>query len=112
MKDTDGNIGIGEWAEGVIAEICRFADHWNKKRAAGDEAYPERMGRGDWDEQFEFYTANRSHCSADHPDDAQCQPCDWNWRHFPDGRVGWCYKFAHRVGDCAQRRCVYTTLND
>jgi hypothetical protein len=47
-------------------------------------------------------------CSAEHPDDVQCQPCDWNWRHFPTGRVGWCYMFSDRVKDCAQRRCVYT----
>jgi hypothetical protein len=47
---------------------------------------------------------SRSRCSADHPDDVQCQPCDWNWRHFPEGRVGWCYMFSDRVKDCAQRR--------
>jgi hypothetical protein len=50
----------------------------------------------------------RSRCLADHPDDAQCQPCDWNWRHFSDGRVGWCYMFSDRVKDCAQRRYAYT----
>ena len=50
----------------------------------------------------------RNRCSTNHPDDAQCQPCDWNWRHFPAGRVGWCYMFSDRVKDCTKRRCVYT----
>lgn len=52
MKDGNGNIGIGEWAEKVVADIRRFADHWNEHREAGNPAYPERMSRDKWDKRF------------------------------------------------------------
>lgn len=55
MKDENGNIGIGEWAENTITDIRRFADHWNKKRNLDDRNYPERLSAGDWDEQFLAY---------------------------------------------------------
>ncbi len=64
MKDEEGNIGIGEWAEEVVADIRRFADHWNAQRESGDAAYPERMGKGDWDEQFNFFCTSNAPAEA------------------------------------------------
>jgi hypothetical protein len=57
VKDEEGKIGIGDWAEAVIENIRRFADQWNAQREAGDPAHPERMGQGDWDERFNFFCA-------------------------------------------------------
>lgn len=53
MKDE---IGIADWSEEIIADLKRFADMWNAKRESGNTLFPEKMQRGDWDEQFHIFS--------------------------------------------------------
>ena len=57
---SNDTISIADWSEDIIADMRRFADHWNALCKRDDPSYPDRMTHGDWDEQFIAFVNSKS----------------------------------------------------
>ena len=53
MKDK---IALGEWFEEKKEKIRAFELYWNSLRNEDAESFPESLPKGDWDEQFNFFS--------------------------------------------------------
>jgi hypothetical protein len=55
MKDENGNVSIGEWADDLINGLQAFADWWNESREKNNASFPEMLSTKEWDWQFKDF---------------------------------------------------------
>jgi len=48
-------MSLQEWLLEGKAEICMFAEHWQKKNWESPGLYPLELAAGDWDEQYSLW---------------------------------------------------------
>jgi hypothetical protein len=53
-------ITLETWFEEMISDMNRFKAHWKSEMQKGNPNFPERIGKGDWDEQFNIFTDIKS----------------------------------------------------